>query len=525
MAEGVVFTRRASGLVRELTWLDIFIFAIAAPAASGINFFSVSTAGDTPGGSIGVAFIIGAIMFIPIMICLAVTTSAMPRSGSVYITVSRVLDPAVGYFGGWMFFFGYGIVIGVLGSIVTGIIGGGFTLAAVAGNMSGLAGIGDFLSGSTGKAIGGIVWTILFWFLTYQGVRSVKWTMRIFFLIPFIATGLAVLFFVTTSPSAAQAAFNSTWGADSFQGIIDAAKDAGWASAGFSLDHTIDLLLVVVWAYVAIEAIAYAGGEIKSPKTSLLRGMFWGAVAVGLFYIIVAFTVFMPFGDFIPAYDYLNDNNPDQLASIMGLETPISPSVPFYASILMGPGLGLLVTIGIALWFANSMIPVFLANSRLAFSLAMDRAFPESLAAVDTERGTPTWATHLTGLFGLLGVAIFTIPGWATILGILNITTLFIFWAYGLAAMLLPYRKPEIYELSAVRFEVAGIPLVTILGFITFVEGMFFVIQSIMPFDNVVMGWMLLVIAIGFLIYLYQVIKTHRAGIDTTQIYSVLPPE
>jgi amino acid transporter len=186
--------------------------------------------------------------------------------------------------------------------------------------------------------------------------------------------------------------------------------------------------------------------------------------------------------------------------------------------------LALLVVIGIALWFANSILPIFLANSRLVFAMAMDRALPEFLAAVDERRGTPTWAAHLTCLFGLFGVAAMRFQ-WAPLLGVMNIGAFFIIWGYGLAATLLPYRKPELYELSATKIDVAGIPLVTILGFITFVLGMFFLMMSIMAMDNASMFTVLAILSIGMLIYLYQVHKSKKAGIDLSHIYSVVPPE
>lgn len=44
--KGAIFTRRASGLVRELSWVDVFIFVIPGPAASGITYFSVARATD-----------------------------------------------------------------------------------------------------------------------------------------------------------------------------------------------------------------------------------------------------------------------------------------------------------------------------------------------------------------------------------------------------------------------------------------------------------------------------------------------
>ena len=36
-----VFVRRASGLVRELSWFDVMIWAIACPAASGMTYYAV----------------------------------------------------------------------------------------------------------------------------------------------------------------------------------------------------------------------------------------------------------------------------------------------------------------------------------------------------------------------------------------------------------------------------------------------------------------------------------------------------
>jgi hypothetical protein len=36
-----VFVRRASGLVRELSWFDVTIWAIACPAASGMTYYAV----------------------------------------------------------------------------------------------------------------------------------------------------------------------------------------------------------------------------------------------------------------------------------------------------------------------------------------------------------------------------------------------------------------------------------------------------------------------------------------------------
>src|SRR6056297_2557499 len=129
--KGVIFTRRASGLVRELSWLDVFIFVVAGPAASGVMFYSVSTAADFPGASISLAFLLGLAIFIPIMLLVSITSATMPRSGGLYIAVSRVMGPSMGYMSAWLLFIGYGISSGVLGYLVVGLIGSGFSTAAL----------------------------------------------------------------------------------------------------------------------------------------------------------------------------------------------------------------------------------------------------------------------------------------------------------------------------------------------------------------------------------------------------------
>jgi APA family basic amino acid/polyamine antiporter len=523
--KGVVFTRKASGLVRELSWVDVFIFVIAGPAASGITYFSVARAADYPGGSIPLGFVIGLAMFVPICALIAMTSAMMPRSGGLYVTVSRVVDPTVGYLCGWMFFVGYGLTIGVLSYVVMGIMGGMFQIAGLAGGMDFLTRAGYVMQTVLGRLISGIIWLAFFWAVMIRGIRSIKKVMRIIFAIPLLATGIIVVSFLVSGPQSAANLFDATWGAGTFDAVKQAAQSLGWGFPSFSWPETVNALMVVIWAYVAIEAISFAGGEIKQPKTSMMRGFLWGCIAVGVMYVVVSFASYYPFKEFIGAYDFLYDDHPEVLKEIFPGGAAIPPSVPFYAaSIMRSKILGLLVSASIALWYANTILPCFLANSRLAFAMAMDKAMPDAIASVNPRTGSPTWAVHITGLFALLGILIQAL-NIGTILGILNITALFIFWAFGLAGMLLPFLKPEIYERSPVRWKWFGVDLIVILGMITFVEGWFFLFLSAMEFNRAILLVTLFVLFLGMVIYLVQQRKNVREGVDISRIYSQIPPE
>ena len=522
--KGVIFTRRASGLVRELSWLDVFIFVVAGPAASGIIFYSVSTAADFPGASLPLAFLLGLLIFLPIALLVAINSATMPRSGGLYIAVSRVMGPTLGYISAWLLFIGYGISSGVLGFIVTGLMGSAFSTTALSTNIGWLASAGGAMQTALGQTIGGVIWVLFFWYIAYTGIRRVKKIMRALFFIPLAGTIIAVIWFLFSGNiTSVGQSFNATWGSGAFQAVQAKAAELGWQKPAFSFSQTVSALIVVLWAYTSITIINYAGGEIKTPKTSMVRGFLVGTIFVGLFYVLIVFAVYKAFGPFIGSYDFLYDNHPEVLRGIMG--GLVKPSVSFYFMSISGNiWFGLSVAVAIALWFANSILPGFLANSRLAFAMSMDKSFPKALSKVNRRTGSPTNAVHLNAVFCLLGVFMMTLNV-SIILSILTLTVFFIFWPFGLSAMLLPYHKPEIYERSPVKWEIFGLPLMTILGAFTFIAGWFFIYLSLRNFSPLIMLTLIGVMVIGLIVYLYQQNKNRKEGVDISKIYSQIPPE
>lgn len=522
--KGVIFTRRASGLVRELSWFDVFVFVVAGPAASGVIYYSVSTAADFPGASLPLAFLIGLMVFLPITLLVAITSATMPRSGGLYIAVSRVLGPTVGYLSSWLLFIGYGISSGVLGYIVVGLMGSAFSTAALSSGIGWLARVGAAMQLPIWQLAGGLLWVLLFWYIAYKGIRRIKKIMRAIFFIPLAGTAIAVvMFFLSGGIESVAGAFDSTWGEGTFQAVVTQAEALGWEKVPFSFASTINAMIVVIWAYASITIINYAGGEVKTPKTSMIKGFTIGTVFVGLFYVIIVLSTYSAFGDFIASYDYLYDNHPGVLEGIMG--GLVQPSVPFYFMAIAGNvWFGLAVSVSIALWFANSILPGFLANSRLAFAMSMDKSFPKALSAVNRRTGSPTNAVHLNACFCIVGVFIMTLSV-DVILSILTLTTFFIFWPYGLSTMLLPYHKPEIYRRSPVQWELLGVPVITILGGFAFLVGWFFIYLSFANFTPVVMLTLILVMLAGLVVYLYQQNKNRKEGVDVGSIYSQIPPE
>lgn len=522
MTEEVVFARRASGLVRELTIQDVILWAFSAQVASGINFYSVRIATSNPGADAGLSFLICALILLPIAVTLAMLSASMPRAGGPYIWVSRIINPTIGFWASWIMVIGWGIAIGLLGFIVTGLLGGALVMAGLGGAGPAFVAAGEAMCTATWQTVGAIVWTLFFWIVSLFGAKAVKWISRILIYLPTIMVVIALIYLVGVGPGGAQAMFDKIWGAGTYKAILDAATKQGWGFPGFSWDATFASLTIPFWAYTAMEAITYLAGEVKSPKRSMLTGFTGGFAFCGIMYIAAAWAVYYAYGGFIGAYGFLATTHPDVLGAIMPV---ITPSMPFFAGSITGHvWLGAAIGVFSCLWFANSILPIFVVCSRVIFALAFDRALPETFSEVN-KRGSPTWASHVVMIWGLVGVAITVLPGLDVILGILNFTMMNWFWLLGLAALLLPYLKPEIFRRSPIQWTIGGIPIISIVGLYSLAAGWWIAFFSIMDFTIDVAVYMAFFTAIGFLVYAWKQAKNVREGIDISKIYAGIPPE
>jgi amino acid transporter len=521
MTEEVVFARRASGLVRELTFQDVFLWAFAAQAASGWTFYSVRMAYSHPGSSAFLAFFITSLILLPLAIAIALLSIAMPRAGGGYVWVSRIINPTIAFWAAWIMVIGWGVAVGLLGFVVTGLFGGALIMGGVAGLGPAFISAGEALGTTLWQTVGGIAWVIFFWVVSLAGIRAVKWVERVLIYLPLIASALSLAYLVGMAGRVPEL-FNSMWGSNAYQKIIDAAAKApnGWTFPSFSWSATIGALFIPFWAWTAFDAICYVSGEVKSPTKTFKYAYVPGYIFCMFLYCFAAWAVYYAYGDFIGAYVYLFNKHPDVLKGIM---PAVTPSVPFLAGSLTGsPWMGMIIGVLTCLWYANSILPIFLVCSRVLFAAAFDRAIPEKFSEVNA-RGAPTWASHITAIWGIAGVLI-TAYGISAVLGVVDFTMFNFFWLYGLAALLLPYLKPEIFKRSPIQWSVGGIPVISIVGALSIAAGFVATFIGIMEFDATIMAFMSVAIAIGCIIYAWKQAKNVKEGVDISKIYSEIPP-
>jgi len=199
----LVFTRKTSGLVKGLSWKDIFILVVSAPAGSGILYYSVSTASSYPGGNVGVSFLIGMALFLPVIFLAALGSYMIPRSSSLYVLVSRAVNPAMGFLSSALFFVGYTLSIGVVAYVVTRLFGGILANFGVITDSVFFQDFGALLQTPIWSTVGGCFLVILTWLIVLRGVVVFRNIMRILFYVTMLAIIIAIIMFAFTAPSSA----------------------------------------------------------------------------------------------------------------------------------------------------------------------------------------------------------------------------------------------------------------------------------------------------------------------------------
>lgn len=535
--ETVVFARKASGLVREMSWWDILLFTIAGPAAGGMTYYSVKMPGLYPGGSMVLAFIIGGLVWLPPVLCIAAFASSFPRSGALYVVTSRVLHPMFGFIPNWIYVIGGGCGMAAGFILYQGFIpiASSFTMAGhIGGAGSGLQGTGDWMGKPWNRLIITMVFLVILWLIELMGIGRLKWVMRAIIYIPLVVTVIALILFLVKD---GKASFDSIYGAGMAAKVQALAQDKGIKDSMVSLwSGTSGMLLSVFWAYSALEVTSFVGSEVKTPRTSFLRGMIIGWAAVCVLYVGNAWAAGFSFGtSFIRDYSFLYYNYQGDLDKVLQsgtVHTAVSaaPSIPFYASMNGGVAwLAVVLGLGYFFWFLNTSMLIWMAGIRGVFAMAFDRQLPLGLAAVSSS-GNPTNSAHLMGVFAFAGVWIALMDslgtGWANnALALMDFGALYFIWPMGLAAMFLPYMRTDLFEKSTFQYKWAGVPVISIIGAVTFCVGtwmMFNVgLELATTWSQLLTTFMLVA---GLILVGFMYAKNRRDGIDPTKIFTEIPP-
>lgn len=534
---GRFFARQATGLVREVSWLDAAMYnliwssvplAIAFVLAYGTAFYV--------GADMGMATLIAFVLALPTAITYAMLSAAVPRSGGDYTWISRTIHPAVGFASNLSFSFWATFFIGLY-AVFLGFFGVGPVLrviAAYTGNL-GVLGAADFFFSSSGVLVTGAI-VILGSAAVLSFGRGLRGFMRfqryafIFWLVGSVLLPILILLFV--SPETFRANFDSYAAAIGGPGGAYDGYVAGgqYAAAPFDLGATFLAVTLPYYTLGFIFQSAYFGGEIKRGARNTLLSI-PGAQIIAVVLILLSIVVLVPkVGAGLLAGTGFHLVG-DDLSGATGFA--FAPLYTELAAIASGNiFIGLVITVGMLLLFILFVPQTMILLSRNLFAWSFDRLMPTKFGEVNERTHSPVTAILVIAVVGLISVAIIAFnPELTFIVGLLGLTWTYV--AVALAGIVFPYRQRETFEASPHNQRVGGVPLLSIISALSLV-GMGTIVWILLNDANsgtslavnperVALG--VAVPAVGVVLY-FVIRGIQRArGINVDLAYREIPPD
>ena len=430
----------------------------------------------------------------------ATLASAMPRAGGSYIYASRGLHPYLGFVASFSQWFGLSIVIGVIAYIIVPFLRD----IAIALKWADLAALVE-----TGVVRVGLALAMIWGFVgvNVMGAKAYERTLIPMMFLMFALGGIVIVTGFWFDHGDFMAAITEERGGYTRLG------DAGMAH--FNFDTFLAAAAVLFASFIGFDAIAQAGGEAKNPGRNLPLAIGIAIFTVGAYYFLFTAAVYHAVPWSVVAQEAMNRDI----------------SAPGLMSYLLPAGLGIAIVAGAAIALINDLPAMLLSVSRLMFAWAEDGIFPRWIAKVHPEHHTPQTAILLSGVMASIGILGSHFAG-DFFLGIdIMVTSMLVnFLLMCLTVLTLPNRNPrlgaEVKVLNGRPIQV----LLAILGVIML--SLFLIIHVIKDLTADTAAWYfhstpvwLIVMGLATAIYVRELSKLKKEGVDTEKLFSQLPPE
>ena len=211
-----------------------------------------------------------------------------------------------------------------------------------------------------------------------------------------------------------------------------------------------------------------------------------------------------------------------------------APSFPFlYVSMLAGSTV-LQVLIGISFVAATAMlvIPSLMMATRALFAWSFDRVLPARMAEVNDRTHSPLNANLAILAFSLAGLA-FIVYAQPSLLGLFFTTgfaQVLCFLVLGIAGLVFPYRRRELYATLPGRRFVGRLPAMSLVAVAAIVYWGFIAYVYTVKDEygaNSTQGWIAIGVLWGAGIVIYPLSRwlNARRGVDLDLAFRELPPE
>jgi amino acid transporter len=527
-----VFSRKASGLVRVGSSLDVFIFNVGLVSV-GIAIAYNQYYGPSlyPGAQPWISTLLAALGMVFVAAAFYCWSVVFPRSGGVYVFLSRTINPGVAFTMSLI----ETIILLYYAALAAGLIvqvglSSFFGAVGMVAKSPTLTSWGTSVARPAGVFWIGTLIIVLAGGLLISGTRRYFTVQRVLFVVAVAGLAVIAVVMIVGSQQSFQGNLTSLTGLHSNQ-VIAAAVKHGYTPAGTSFSESAKFL---VWPLLpllgAVQSVGI-GGEIKKVRRSQLLGMVGAVVATG---VVIALFALLSNKDFGYTFQGAIAYN-----SISGVTTATTSTAPWFAVLagILGHNVLLsgviLATFAAWIWF---WIPAELAyTTRSMIAWSFDRVAPNKLGFVSETVHTPVVAIGIStaGSVVFMWLIAFKAVSFLTFIEVL----LVIWGAVMVCAVLFPVLRKGLYASSpAKNFKIAGIPVMPVAGA---VSAAFFVLAFVLLWrDPIAAGplikfskmpveaWITLgAIVVGAAWYLGAKAYRRRQGIDISLAFHQIPIE
>lgn len=295
MKKPVVWTREATGLIREISPVVACISTIAIAIGAGWQkrVFQCTGWAPIPENTfpfgmppVPMAFLISGLPVIIAFFALGYLSAAMPRAGGGYVHMTRILHPLVGFVVTWLEYAWWWLAYGMISTLIFE------NLLMFVGLVSGPEAIAPFNT-PWFLAFAGIAMIVIFSIISSFGVRWFGWLMQILFWVPTIIILVIFGIFLSATPAALNNGVQSLLGGHLPIDYTNAALEQGMATAftGGYWDAVSVAMIGAAWSWTGFAGMTFASGEIKEASKKLIKVMLVAGFALLFFYTFISWAM------------------------------------------------------------------------------------------------------------------------------------------------------------------------------------------------------------------------------------------
>jgi amino acid transporter len=459
-----VFSRPASGLIRVAGSADVFIYNVGLVSV-GIAIALNQYYGPSlyPGAGVWLGTLLASLGMLVVAATFYFWSVIFPRSGGVYVSLSRGLNPGFAFVGSLvetvilLYYAAFAasliVEVGLSSFLATvGVVADNRTLidwAASAAKPSGVFWIGTAV-------------LVLAGLLLVSGTRRYFSVQKLLFGLAVVGTLVLIAVMLLGSRGRFQDNLQRLTGLD-YQGVIATAKQNGYVTGSFSLGKSIQFLVIPLLPLLgAVQSIGI-GGEVKRFRRSQLFGMLGAVAFTGLLIALFDGLAAKAFG-----YEFQGAIGFNSISGIAAGSTEASVGASPWFTVLAGIltsnvllAVVIMATFVAWIWF---WVPAELAyTTRTMIAWSFDRLAPDRLGYVSQRLHTPVVAIGIS----TAGAVVFMwLIAYRNIAFLSLIEALVVVWgAAMLAAVLFPRSRRELFDASpAAGARLGGVPLMAVTG-------------------------------------------------------------